>query len=36
LSRATLIYLSGVLRRHRHVIGSCWRKLNPSQPEAAR
>ena len=31
LSRATLIYLAGVLRRHRRQIGSCWRKCNPGQ-----
>jgi hypothetical protein len=31
LSRPTLTYLSGVLRRHRRAIGSCWRKLNPGQ-----
>jgi hypothetical protein len=29
LSRATLIYLSGLLRRHRRAICSCWHKLNP-------
>jgi hypothetical protein len=28
LSRATLTYLAGVVRRHRRTIGSCWRKLN--------
>ena len=32
LSRATLTYLSGVIRRHRKQIGSAWRKLNPGQP----
>jgi hypothetical protein len=31
LSRATLTYLSGVLRCHRRAIGACWRKLNPGQ-----
>ena len=31
LSRSTLTYLSGVVRRHRKKIGSCWRKLNPGQ-----
>ena len=31
LSRATLTYLSGVLRRHRRAIGSCWRNLNVGQ-----
>src|SRR5215831_11760067 len=31
LSRATLTYLAGVIRRHRKLIGSCWRKLNPGQ-----
>jgi hypothetical protein len=31
LSRATLTYLSGVIRRHRARIGSCWRKLNCGQ-----
>ena len=28
LSRTTLAYLAGVVRRHRKKIGSCWRKLN--------
>src|SRR6516162_5522169 len=28
LSRATLTYLAGEVRRHRRTIGSCWRKLN--------
>jgi hypothetical protein len=28
LSRTTLDYLAGVVRRHRRKIGSCWRKLN--------
>ena len=31
LSRATLAYLAGVIRRHRRQIGSCWRKYNPGQ-----
>ncbi len=31
LSRATLLYAAGVIRRHRRQIGSCWRKLNPGQ-----
>jgi hypothetical protein len=31
LSRATLTYLAGVIRRHRRQIGSAWRKLNPGQ-----
>src|SRR5579871_2715948 len=31
LSRATLNYLAGVIRRHRRQIGSGWRKLNPGQ-----
>lgn len=31
LSRATLAYLAGVIRRHRRQIGSCWRKCNPGQ-----
>src|SRR5215467_8159693 len=31
LSRATLDYLAGVVRRHRRRIGSCWRKLNPGK-----
>jgi hypothetical protein len=31
LSRATLAYLAGVIRRHRAKIGSCWRKCNPGQ-----
>jgi len=29
LSRQTLSYVTGVIRRHRAAIGSCWRKLNP-------
>jgi hypothetical protein len=31
LSRPTLTYLAGVIRRHRASIGSLWRKLNPGQ-----
>jgi hypothetical protein len=31
LSRATLVYAAGVIRRHRRQIGSCWRKLNSGQ-----
>ena len=31
LSRSTLTYLAGVVRRHRKKIGSCWRRLNPGQ-----
>jgi DDE superfamily endonuclease/Helix-turn-helix of DDE superfamily endonuclease len=31
LSRATLAYLAGVVRRHRQKIGSCWRKLSPGR-----
>jgi hypothetical protein len=31
LSRQTLTYTAGVIRRHRAQIGSCWRKLTPSQ-----
>jgi hypothetical protein len=31
LSRSTLTYLAGVVRRHRKKIASCWRKLNPGQ-----
>jgi hypothetical protein len=31
LSRQTLIYVTGVIRRHRRQIGSCWRKLNPGR-----
>jgi hypothetical protein len=31
LSRATLVCVAGVIRRHRRQIGSCWRKLNPGQ-----
>lgn len=31
LSAQTLLYLAGVIRRHRAAIGSCWRKLNPGR-----
>jgi len=31
LSRSTLIYVAGVIRRHRVRIGSCWRKLTPGR-----
>jgi hypothetical protein len=31
LSARTLTYIAGVIRRHRHTIGSCWRKLNPGR-----
>src|SRR5438874_4639571 len=31
LSRQTLIYTAGIIRRHRAQIGSPWRKLSPSQ-----
>jgi hypothetical protein len=31
LSRATLAYLAGVIRRYRRQIGSCWRRCNPGQ-----
>jgi hypothetical protein len=31
LSRKTLGYVAGIIRRHRAQIGSCWRKLNPGQ-----
>src|SRR5580700_395886 len=31
LSRATLAYLTRVIRRYRRQIGSCWRKCNPGQ-----
>jgi len=31
LSRATLVYVAGLIRRHRGQMGSCWRKLNPGQ-----
>ena len=31
LSRTTLTFVSGIIRRHRASIGSCWRKLNPGR-----
>ena len=31
LSRQTLDYIAGIIRRHRRHIGSCWRKLNPGR-----
>src|SRR5215467_391828 len=31
LSRQTLTYTAGIIRRHRTQIGSPWRKLNPGQ-----
>src|SRR5438045_8999639 len=31
LSRPTLTYLAGIIRRHRSQIGSPWRKLSPAQ-----
>ncbi|MBB5773675.1 transposase family protein [Nonomuraea jabiensis] len=31
LSRSTLNYVAGVIRRHRKTIGSVWRLLNPGQ-----
>jgi hypothetical protein len=31
LSSKTLTFVSGLIRRHRTAIGSCWRKLNPGQ-----
>jgi Helix-turn-helix of DDE superfamily endonuclease len=31
LSRQTLIYVAGVIRRYRRQIGSCWRKLSPGR-----
>jgi hypothetical protein len=31
LSRKTLTFVAGLIRRHRAAIGSCWRKLNPGQ-----
>jgi len=30
LSRQTLNYAAGVIRRHRRAIGSRWRRLNPA------
>ena len=31
LSSQTLLYVAGVIRRHRKKAGSCWRKLNPGR-----
>ena len=31
LSRQTLTYVAGIIRRHRASIGSLWRKLNPAR-----
>ena len=31
LSRQTLTYVAGIIRRHRAATGSLWRKLNPGQ-----
>jgi Helix-turn-helix of DDE superfamily endonuclease len=31
LSSRTLTFVSGLIRRYRVSIGSCWRKLNPGQ-----
>jgi hypothetical protein len=31
LSRSTLNYVAGIIRRHRKLIGSAWRLLNPGQ-----
>jgi hypothetical protein len=31
LSRQTLAYVAGIIRRHRASIGSLWRKLNPAR-----
>jgi len=31
LSRKTLTFVSGIIRRHRATIGSLWRKLDPGQ-----
>lgn len=31
LSRQTLDYVAGVIRRHRAAIGSVWRRLNPGR-----
>jgi hypothetical protein len=31
LSRQTLAYVAGIIRRHRASIGSLWRRLNPGQ-----
>ncbi len=31
VSRSTLNYVAGIIRRHRKAIGSLWRQLNPGQ-----
>ena len=31
LSAQTLSYVTGIIRRHRNKIGSCWRRLNPGR-----
>ncbi|GAA3831997.1 hypothetical protein GCM10022226_61440 [Sphaerisporangium flaviroseum] len=31
VSRSTLNYVAGLIRRHRKAIGSPWRRLNPGQ-----
>jgi hypothetical protein len=31
VSRRSLAYVTGITRRHRRQIGSCWRKLNPAR-----
>ena len=31
LSSRTLTFVSGLIRRYRTSIGSCWRKLNPGR-----
>jgi len=31
LSRQTLTYTAGIIRRHRKQTGSCWRKPNPGR-----
>ena len=31
MSRQTLTYVAGIVRRHRRQIGSVWRKLGPGQ-----
>ena len=31
MSRTTLTFVTGIIRRHRASIGSLWRKLNPGQ-----
>ena len=34
LSRKTVTFVAGVIRRHRVSIGSLWQKLNPGQQES--